>query len=136
LRLLDESRAARLGTVAENGAPHLVPVCYALDEGHIFIAVDEKPKRATTTLARLRNINRDARVALLVDRWDEDWSKLAWVRVDGTARIHDEGSVLPDALAALRARYPQYRVMALEGLPLIEVSPQRVTGWRAAPGAR
>lgn len=131
--LLEECRSGRLGTINEAGAPHLVPVCYALMGGRVVIAVDEKPKRSTTELARLRNIRRDPRVTFLVDRYSEDWTQLAWLRVDGKAAIEPEGGANPAALDALRARYPQYRAMTLERLPLIAISPERVSGWRGNP---
>lgn len=131
--LIAELRVARLGTVGVRGQPHLVPVCYAWVEGRFAIAVDEKPKRSGR-LARMRNIERDPRVTLLFDRYDDDWSKLAWVRVEGAAEVRSTGSEWPEALEALRARYPQYAGMSLESLPLIAITPERVTGWRWAEG--
>ena len=83
----------------------------------LVIAIDEKPK-AGLRLARLRNIERDPRVSLLADRYDEDWTQLAWVRVEGNAEILERGGADPAALAALRDRYPQYRDMDLEPRPL------------------
>lgn len=134
--LLDELPVARLATIQPSGRPHLVPVCFAVAAGQVAIAVDEKPK-TTTALARLRNIARDPRVALLVDRYDADWSRLAWLRIDGEAAVLERGEVRPDALAALRARYAQYAAMDLESRPLILVVPAAKTSWRAqAPWAR
>ncbi len=128
--LLDACRVARLGTIAKDGGPHLVPVVYAIVDEGIAIAIDEKPK-STTRLARLRNIERDPRVTLLFDRYDDDWSQLAWVRLDGVATVLARGDAYPEALEALRERYPQHREMALEQLPLIIVVPENVVGWRA-----
>jgi PPOX class probable F420-dependent enzyme len=129
--LLRECRVARLGTVAPDGRPRLVPVCYALIGGEIAIAIDEKPK-STTELARVRDIRRDQRATFLVDRYDDgDWSRLAWVRLDGDATVIERGDEWPEALAALRGRYPQYRAMALEGRPLLRLAPTRASGWRA-----
>lgn len=127
--LLEQCRVARLGTIAADGRPHLVPVCYALVGEAIAIAIDEKPKQHTR-LARLRNIGRDPRVTLLVDRYSDDWTELAWLRVDGRAEVIERGSTWPEALAALRARYLPYRVMNLEGLPLIVVRGERLAEWR------
>ncbi len=129
--LLQTSPVARLATVASDGRPHLVPVCYALVGERIAIAVDEKPKSGTN-LARLRNIDRDSRVSLLIDRYDEDWAKLAWLRIDGEANVEPTGSLNPAALAALRMRYKPYGAMDLEGRPLIMVRPTRVASWRWA----
>lgn len=129
LSLLEELRVARLATIGRGGAPHLVPVCYALVEGKFAIAIDEKPKRAGQ-LERIRNIERDARVTLLFDRYEDDWERLAWVRVEARADALATGSEWPEALKALRARYRQYAGMSLESLPIIAITPERVTGWR------
>jgi PPOX class probable F420-dependent enzyme len=127
--LLVELKVARFGTVGVGGRPHLVPVCYAAVGGAFAIAVDEKPKR-NTALARLHNIAADSRVSLLFDRYEDDWSRLAWVRVDGEARVLDRGELWPPALAALRERYPQYSQMGLEELPLVVVRATNITSWR------
>jgi PPOX class probable F420-dependent enzyme len=131
--LIDELRVARLATIGTAGAPHLVPVSYVLAQGAIWIPVDEKPK-ATTDLARLRNIERDRRVSLLFDRYDDDWTRLAWVRDDGSARVLEAGHESPGALAALRSRYAQYAGMALEERPLIAITPVRIAAWRWTAG--
>lgn len=131
--LLDVCRVARLATTKADGSPHLVPVCYALAGEQLVIAVDEKPKRSTK-LARLRNIERDPTVSLLIDHYEEDWRQLRWVRVDGRAVVEERGDARADAMAALRERYAQYAEMGLEALPLIVITPERVVGWRAAPG--
>jgi PPOX class probable F420-dependent enzyme len=131
--LIVRSRVGRLATIAYDGRPHLVPVCYAFHEGRFFVAVDEKPKRGGE-LARVRDIKRDPRVTLLMDHYADDWEQLAWVRIDGLAAVFPRGEVEPEGLAALRARYPQYEAMALEGLPLIVVGPERHVSWRASDG--
>ena len=132
-QLLRESKVGHLGTLGPDGAPHLVPVCYALlNDDSLVIAIDEKPKRAGR-LARLQHIDRDPRVSLLVDVYDDDnWERLAWVRSDGQASVVEIGGERADALVELRARYAQYRSMALEQRPLIVISPRRVTSWRAS----
>ena len=127
-QLLDVCRVARLGTISPGGRPRLVPVCYALVGDRIAIAIDEKPKESTD-LARLRDLRRDPRATLLVDRWSEDWSELSWVRVDATAAILDEGAGWLEALIALRDRYPQYSGMDLESRPMIALTPVRVVDW-------
>lgn len=127
-RRFASARVARLATLGPNGAPHLVPLTFALEGDRIFSAVDDKPKR-TRRLARLANITGDERVCLLADGWDEDWSKLWWVRVDGTAHILDKD---PEAIRLLRARYSQYSQTPPPG-PIIVVDVKRWTGWSGAP---
>ena len=127
--LVEELRVARLATVTPAGAPHLVAVCYAVIDKRFVIAIDEKPKSGRQ-LARLRNIEHERRVSLLFDRYDEEWTNLAWVRIDGEASVLNDGNEWPEALAALRTRYPQYESMALETLPLITIEPRALTSWR------
>ena len=131
LDLATTARSATLGTIGPDGEPHLVPVCFALVGDLLAIPIDEKPKRSRS-LARLANINRDPRATLLIDHYEDDWSRLAWVRIDATASIIQQGSQWPEALAALRARYPQYQEMALEQLPLIALTARHVAAWRWA----
>ncbi|MGE5595339.1 MAG: TIGR03668 family PPOX class F420-dependent oxidoreductase [Hyphomicrobiales bacterium] len=132
--LIDGLRVARLGSIARDGRPHLVPVCYARVGGEFAVAIDEKPKRGGE-LARLRNIRRDPRVTLLFDQYDDDWRQLAWVRVDGEAAVFERGEKRRDALAALRSRYPQYREMRLEALPLIAIRALNIASWRWERGS-
>ncbi len=119
---------ARLATADAHGQPHVVPVCFVYDDGSFYIAIDEKPKR-TTRLKRLRNIEANPQVALVIDVYHDDWSQLAWVMVQGTASIHDNAKGHPLILVALRQKYPQYLTMALESRPLIQVVPHHVTSW-------
>jgi PPOX class probable F420-dependent enzyme len=129
-RRVATARAGHLATSGPEGRPHLVVFVFALKGDTLYSAVDQKPKQ-TTRLQRLRNIERDARVAVLVDRFDDDWSQLWWVRMDGTARILDEGSEERHrALNALRGKYPQYRDQELDG-PVIAVDVERWSGWEA-----
>lgn len=95
--------------------------------------IDEKPKRSRDVwrLGRLRDIARDPRVVVLADRWDADWSTLAWVRLEGSAEIVVRGDERPAALDALRSRYLPYQAMRLEDLPLIVVRPVAVETWTA-----
>jgi PPOX class probable F420-dependent enzyme len=116
------ARVARLATVSADGAPHLVPVTFALHGDTVAIAVDHKPKR-TTRLRRLRNIEANPRVSLLADHYTDDWDQLWWVRADGTARV------LPscdDQVGWLAAKYSQYADRPPTG-PVILVD---VTAWR------
>lgn len=127
--LVESSRVARLATLNPDGSPHLVVVCFAEVDGRFVIPIDEKPK-TSTRLARLRNIEHNPRVSLLFDHYDEDWTQLAWLRIDGTAEVVVAGAEMPAALGALRARYSQYGGMALENLPLLRIAPTRATSWR------
>lgn len=129
--LLDRSPVARLATIAPDGRPRIVPACFALVGGHIAIAVDEKPKRSTR-LARLNDLSRDPRCSLLVDHYETDWSRLAWVRLDALGDVLDRGDLWSEALAALRRRYPQYIEMELESRPMLRLAIQRVAAWRAS----
>lgn len=131
LELVEGLRVARLGTIAASGQPHLVPVCYALVDEEIAIAIDEKPKR-DGTLARVRNIEGDPRVTLLFDRYSDDWEQLAWVRLEGQASVVPRGSEWPRALERLRQRYRQYETMTLEERPVVRIRPGRIVSWRWA----
>jgi len=128
-RFLEASRVAHLATADAAGVPHLVPVCYAVAGTTLYITVDEKPKRQDIPLKRLRNIQQNPAVAVTVDRWAEDWSRLAWVMMRGRADILRNGPEHDTAQALLRERYPQYRSMAIESLPVIAVRIQRVLSW-------
>lgn len=122
---------ARLATKDPSGDPHVIPVCYAFDGRCFYSPLDEKPKRVDDgKLQRVRNITSSGRVALLVDRYDDDWSLLAYVLVRGQAELMAPGMGRhAKALALLRERYPQYVAMALERRPVIEITPIRVTSW-------
>jgi PPOX class probable F420-dependent enzyme len=133
---LDAARRAVLATVGPDGRPRQVPVCFALvasDEGvTLYSPLDEKPKRAADphALARVRDLVARSRVTLLADRWDEDWARLAWLRVEATASLVEPGTTEHvRAVEALRARYPQYRDHALETRPLIRLVPTRTVWW-------
>jgi PPOX class probable F420-dependent enzyme len=121
------ARVARLATVDENSQPHLVPVCFELVEDRIVSVVDAKPK-STPELRRLANIRAHPRVSLLVDEYDDDWTRLWWVRADGAARVVESGADRADAVAALTAKYPQYEEQPPGG-PVVEVTVDRWVGW-------
>ncbi|MCA9823064.1 MAG: TIGR03668 family PPOX class F420-dependent oxidoreductase [Dehalococcoidia bacterium] len=125
----DSCRVAHLGTIAADGRAHIVPVCFAPVATEFVIAIDGKPKRVGK-LARIANIERDPRCSLLWDRYDDDWTQLAWVRADGGAHVVQRGAEMPEALAALRSRYEQYEEMQLEEMPLIVFRASRTVSWR------
>jgi PPOX class probable F420-dependent enzyme len=124
-------RVAHLATGDADGNPHVVPVCYAFDGTRFFLPLDEKPKRvADQALRRVRNIEDRPQVALVMDRYAEDWSRLGYVLVRGRAALLDPNDPAhPPALLLLRERYPQYRTMALEDRAVIAILPERVVSW-------
>jgi PPOX class probable F420-dependent enzyme len=125
------SPVARLATVTPEGAPHLVPVVFAVDPDTeiVYTAVDAKPK-TTQRLRRLANIENNPQASLLVDSYSEDWTKLWWVRVDGVATIHHDGARMQTGYGLLRAKYPQYQSVPLNG-PVIAVAVRRWSSWHA-----
>jgi PPOX class probable F420-dependent enzyme len=132
-------RVGRLATAGEDLQPAVIPICYVFDGEHIYSPIDEKPKSvAPSSLKRLRNIKTNPQVALVIDDYAEDWSKLAYVLIAGTAEI-----ILPDkegnseeleharAVESLREKYPQYRSMKIEERPMIKIRPSRIKRWGA-----
>jgi PPOX class probable F420-dependent enzyme len=119
---------ARLATVDPAGVPHLVPIVFAVTGDVIHSAVDAKPK-STRRLRRLANIAANPRVSVLADHYEDDWTRLWWVRADGVARVLDAS---PDGLAALVARYPQYRATPPPG-PFLRIAVERWSAWSAEP---
>jgi PPOX class probable F420-dependent enzyme len=126
-RRFASSAVARLATVRPDGAPHVVPLVFALVDGTVYSAVDAKPKR-TSRLQRLANVRVEPRCALLVDHYEDDWSRLWWVRADGTAAVVDDPPAAHPGLAALAERHPQYREQPPAG-PLLVVTVQQWSGW-------
>jgi PPOX class probable F420-dependent enzyme len=122
-----DARVARLATVDESGRPHVVPVTFALDGDIAYIAVDHKPK-TTRNLKRLRNIEADPRVSLLVDEYTEDWAQLWWIRADGIATILRDPATFAEPIRLLAAKYPQYRANPIEG-PIIRIEITHRAGW-------
>jgi PPOX class probable F420-dependent enzyme len=125
------ARVARLATVGPSGAPHLVPMVFALAGEVIHSAVDAKPKRHRA-LQRLTNIGHEPRVSVLADHYDDDWSLLWWVRADGVARVLESS---PAGLAALTAKYPQYADAPPAG-PFLAIEVRRWSSWAVEPGAQ
>ncbi len=133
--LLREGRVARLGTADRSGRPLVVPVCYAFDGRACFSAIDAKPKRVPgARLRRVRNIEDNPRAALVVDRYDEDWARLAWVIVEGRAEVLTGGSEHAAAVELLLGKYAQYRAMGLgRGTSMvIRIAMERARCWRGS----
>jgi PPOX class probable F420-dependent enzyme len=125
------ARVARLATVRADGRPHLVPVCFVLLGDVVYHAVDHKPKRGPR-LTRIANIEANPVASLLVDAYNEDWSALWWVRLDGRARLVHDHAEAEHAIAALAAKYPQYADRPPDG-PVLAVTVDSWTGWSATP---
>lgn len=133
---LARHRVAHLATADGAGVPHVVPVCYAVSGGRLYFVVDDKPKHpGGRALKRMRNIAENPRVAFVADDWSEDWRRLAFLLVRGPAAIVTDDRERRRALRALRARYPQYRAMTLDGAahPVVSIAPAHVHFWRATP---
>ncbi len=124
------ARVARLATIDPDGRPHLVPIVFALDGDTLYSAVDAKPKRSRT-LRRIENARQRPDVTVLVDHYEDDWSRLWWVRLRGRARVLDGGDEAERALALLVERYEQYRNSA-PGLPVLAIDIEEWRGWSAS----
>jgi PPOX class probable F420-dependent enzyme len=142
-RLIEEARRAVLATTDPTGRPRLVPICYALAEADprapcLYMPIDEKPKASPDPrmLARIRDLLAVPDVVVLIDRWDEDWEQLAWVRLYGRAELVEPGArdEHAQAVAALRRRYGQYRDHRLEDRPVVRLTVERATSWSTRPG--
>jgi PPOX class probable F420-dependent enzyme len=132
---LKKARVARLATLDDKNGPHIVPICFVYDGKLFYTAVDRKPKRVPPErLARLRNIRAVSRIALLIDEYDDDWTRLWYVLIRGKAQLipksaHREHA---SAIRKLRAKYEQYaQGMLADDAPIIRITPERATFWGA-----
>jgi PPOX class probable F420-dependent enzyme len=126
---LGAARVARLATTDPDGRPHLVPIVFALDGDTLYSAVDAKPKR-TRRLRRVENARERPDVTILVDHYDEEWTRLWWIRLRGRARVLDAGEEREHALALLQEKYPQYRDEPPDGA-VLAVDVTEVREWSA-----
>lgn len=128
-----EGRVGRLGTADSSGQPLVLPICYAFDGESLFSAIDAKPKtQSGERLKRIRNIRDNAKVSVVIDHYDEDWTQLRYVIIQGQAQILTDGPDFSRGADLLLDKYPQYRAMGLDrgtGL-MIKVKPARVTQWQ------
>jgi PPOX class probable F420-dependent enzyme len=129
---LRDARRATLATIAPDGRPRLVPVCFVVVDDAVWTPIDEKPKAVDDPrrLARVSDIERDPRVTLLVDRWSEDWSELGWLRLEGQGAVVEIAD--PAIVDALREKYRQYADHHLESRPMIRITIERFSGWEAS----
>ena len=131
-RLIRSARVAHLATADKTGQPHVIPICFVFDDNYFYSPIDEKPKRAAPLkLKRVKNIQENAQVSLVIDHYDEDWRKLSYFLVIGKARLLLRGAKHRKAVSLLRRKYLQYRFMAIDQRPLIVIRPTRMTSWGA-----
>jgi len=124
------ARVAHLATADAKGQPHVIPICFVFDGKEFFSPIDEKPKRtAPMKLKRLRNIAENPNVSLVIDRYNEDWSKLAYVLITGIAKVLFRGKKHERTVTLLQAKYSQYRRMAIDKRPMIVITPTRFRCW-------
>jgi PPOX class probable F420-dependent enzyme len=130
MQRLAGSTVARLATVGKDGRPHIVPIVFVIEQDTLYFAVDAKPK-STTNLKRLNNIAANPAVSVLADHYEDDWSKLWWVRADGTARTITNSGEAERATDLLANKYEQHKLSRPSG-PVVGVHIDRVTGWSGA----
>ena len=131
-RFINDHVVARLATADAAGQPHVIPFCYAFDGEHVYFVVDQKPKRQTgKPLKRIRNMLENPQAAIVIDDYDDDWTRLAYVLITGTTALVDDEVEYARILARLRERYPQYRVMDLTFADnaMVRISPTKVHAW-------
>jgi len=129
-RRLVEASVARLATAGPDGRPHIVPIVFAHDDENLYFVVDDKPKRSRD-LKRVRNIAGNERVSVLIDHYEDDWTRLWWVRVDGVAHVIDHDVDAQRALDLLAGKYAQYAEKRPQG-PVVAIRIERMTGWSPA----
>ncbi len=129
-RLVNARRVGHLATADSQGAPHVVPVCFAYHNGYFYSVLDEKPKRTpVANLKRVRNILANPQVALVVDHYEEEWSNLWYLLIFGKAQMLEKGDEQQRAVGMLKAKYPQYREMDIDHSPVIKITPTKVVSW-------
>lgn len=133
-RLLAAARVGHLSTADSNGRPHVIPVCFAFDGQRLYSVLDQKPKRTPLSrLRRVKNIESNPQVALVVDHYEEDWANLSYILVSGKADLLVEGEERVEAIRLLRDKYPQYRDMGIDSNPVIRIIPERFVSWGKGP---
>ena len=134
-RFLRSARIGHLATADAKGQPHVIPVCYVFDGEVIYSVLDSKPKSTPLRqLRRVRNILANPKVSLVVDHYEEDWSRLQYLMVLGDAGLLETGEEWARAIAMLREKYPQYQAMDLDQSPVIKITPAKFVPWSSGPG--
>ena len=132
--LVESARVAHLATADQYARPHAVPIVFVVRGDRLYFPLDRKPKREDDwhMLRRVRNIETNGRVSIVVDRYEEEWSRLAWVLVEGVATIIESGAERDSVVAQLCDKYPQYRGGKLDGRPVVRVAVERAVSWSAS----
>ena len=135
LDLVASARVAHLASADQYARPHVMPIVFVWEEPALYFPLDRKPKRDEDwhMLRRVRNIETNGRVAVVIDRYDDDWTHLAWVLLEGVATIIENGAERDHAASLLAAKYPQYAGSALDGRPVVRVAVERAVTWSATP---
>ena len=130
LAFIRAARLAHLATAGADGQPHVVPICFVFDGKDFYSPIDEKPKRTSPAkLKRVTNIQANAQTALVIDRYSENWKRLAYILIRGKAKIVHRGTAHAEAVHRLRRKYPQYRQMAIHTRPMIQIMPTKWSFW-------
>jgi PPOX class probable F420-dependent enzyme len=131
-----DHRVGHLATASRDARPAVVPICYVFDGGHIYSPLDQKPKSIEVrSLRRVRNIEANPAVSIVIDDYSEDWGKLAYVMISGVAQViepADEAGEHAQAVLLLRQKYSQYSSMAIETRPMLKIRPTRIKVWRGS----
>jgi PPOX class probable F420-dependent enzyme len=122
---------ARLATITPDGRPHIVPINFAVEGDRIYSIVDAVKPKSRLSLVRLRNIEANPQVTLLVDEYSDDWDQLWWIRADGTAKIAADGPERERAIGLLHAKYAQYRAADPEFGVAVVIEVDHWIGWSA-----
>lgn len=134
--LIEAARVAALATSGPGGQPHVVPIAFVYDDGHLFTPLDRKPKRkGPKQLQRVQDLEHNPRAAVLVQHYEADWSRLAWIQLRGRGSVVEDGPVRDRAIEMLRAKYPQYAELPLTDRPIIALEVDQAISWRAARSA-
>jgi PPOX class probable F420-dependent enzyme len=130
LRFIRSARVAHLATASLDSQPHVVPICFVFDGKYFYSPIDEKPKRTgPAKLKRVINLQANPQAALVIDRYSEDWTHLAYILIRGKAKILHRGASHAAAVRRLRRKYPQYQQMAIHTRPMIQIRPVRLILW-------
>ena len=134
IEFLEQARVGRLATADAAVQPHVIPIVFATDGQKLYTPLDKKPKRmAPNQLKRVRNLLENPKLALVIDYYDEDWTKLKWVMIKGTGTLAESGETYAAGIRLLEKKYPQYERLSLKDRPLIVITPSEIASWSSIP---